>query len=96
MSDLHAETSVAFVRTQEVPASPPPANITGLQGWMRENLFPTPLQSVLTVVMGGIAAYIVWLVLALRIPAEERVLMSVPGYAEAMGHKPRFLPIRLG
>ncbi len=63
MSDLHAETSVAFVRTQEVPASPPPANITGLQGWMRENLFPTPIQSVLTVVMGGIAAYIAWLVL---------------------------------
>ena len=63
MSDLHSETSVAFVRTEQVPASPPPANITGLQGWMRENLFPTPIQSVLTVVMGAIAAYIVWLVL---------------------------------
>jgi methyltransferase len=34
-------------------------------------------------------------VLAMRIPAEERVLMSVPGYAEAMGHKPRFLPFSL-
>lgn len=32
-------------------------------------------------------------VLALRIPAEERVLFSVPGYAEAMGDKPRFLPL---
>ena len=63
MSDLHSETSVAFVRTEQVPASPPPANTTGLQGWMRENLFPTPIQSVLTVVMGAIAAYIVWLVL---------------------------------
>lgn len=33
------------------------------------------------------------LVLAMRIPAEERVLDSVPGYREAMGHKPRFLPL---
>lgn len=31
-------------------------------------------------------------VLARRIPAEERVLFSLPGYAEAMGSKPRFLP----
>jgi len=63
MSDLHSETSVAFVRTKEVPASPPPASTTGLQGWMRENLFPTPLQSVLTVIMGAFAGYILWLVL---------------------------------
>lgn len=32
------------------------------------------------------------LVLWRRIPAEERVLFEVPGYAEAMGDKPRFLP----
>jgi methyltransferase len=32
------------------------------------------------------------LVLWRRIPAEERVLFEVPGYAEAMGKKPRFLP----
>lgn len=32
-------------------------------------------------------------VLALRIPAEERVLFEVPGYAEAMGSKPRFVPL---
>lgn len=33
------------------------------------------------------------IVLALRIPAEERVLFGVPGYAEAMGDKPRFVPL---
>lgn len=32
------------------------------------------------------------LVLARRIPAEEKMLFSLPGYAEAMGSKPRFLP----
>jgi general L-amino acid transport system permease protein len=63
MSDLHSETSVAFVRTEQVPASPPPASTSGLQGWLRENLFPTPLQSVLTILMGAVAGYILWLAL---------------------------------
>lgn len=36
------------------------------------------------------------LVLWRRIPAEERVLFEVPGYAEAMGGKPRFLPFSSG
>lgn len=36
------------------------------------------------------------LVLWRRIPAEERVLFEVPGYAEAMGGKPRFVPFRRG
>lgn len=33
-------------------------------------------------------------VLSRRIPAEEEVLFSLPGYAEAMGSKPRFIPLR--
>lgn len=36
------------------------------------------------------------LVLARRIPEEERVLFSLPGYAEQMGGKPRFVPRILG
>jgi methyltransferase len=32
------------------------------------------------------------LVLARRIPREERVLAELPGYREAMGRKPRFVP----
>jgi methyltransferase len=35
------------------------------------------------------------LVLFFRIRAEERVLFSVPGYAEAMGKKARFVPLVL-
>ena len=31
-------------------------------------------------------------VLAVRIPAEEKVLFGLPGYAENMGKKKRFLP----
>jgi general L-amino acid transport system permease protein len=63
MSDTHSKASVAFVRTEPVPASSPPASTSGLQGWLRENLFPTPLQSVLTVIMGAFAGYILWMVL---------------------------------
>lgn len=33
-------------------------------------------------------------ILARRIPAEERVLFALPGYREAMAGKPRFLPHR--
>jgi methyltransferase len=33
-------------------------------------------------------AFVLWR----RIPAEERVLFALPGYAEQMGNKPRFLP----
>lgn len=32
------------------------------------------------------------IVLAVRIPAEEKVLFALPGYAEAMGAKKRFIP----
>ncbi len=32
------------------------------------------------------------LVLARRIPAEEAMLATVPGYRDAMAGKPRFLP----
>ncbi len=41
-------------------------------------------------VVGALNAW----VLSRRIPAEEEVLRSLPGYAERMGKKPRFLPIR--
>jgi methyltransferase len=43
------------------------------------------LTSIVVTVVNG------W-VLARRIPAEEAVLSSVPGYAKSMGYKPRFIP----
>ncbi|HWV53151.1 MAG TPA: amino acid ABC transporter permease [Pseudorhodoplanes sp.] len=38
----------AFVRTEPVPAMPPPASGRGVTGWLRENLFSGPLNIVLT------------------------------------------------
>jgi general L-amino acid transport system permease protein len=52
---------VAYVRTEAAPALPAPGSTTGLQGWLRENLFPTPVQSVITVIMGALALYVIWL-----------------------------------
>jgi methyltransferase len=41
-----------------------------------------------SVVVSALNAVVLWK----RIPAEERVLFSLPGYAEVMGKKPRFIP----
>ncbi|MCR9212581.1 MAG: amino acid ABC transporter permease [Proteobacteria bacterium] len=41
---------MAIVKTERHPDMPPPVSQTGVIGWMRENLFSTPLNIVLTVV----------------------------------------------
>lgn len=56
MSDL---TSVHFVSTKEIPASPPPSNSTGIVAWVRQNLFSNLTNSILTVV----AIYFLYLIL---------------------------------
>jgi general L-amino acid transport system permease protein len=63
MSDTHAH-SVAFVRKTEIPASPPPYAATGPVKWMRENLFATPANALLTLV----SLYVVYLVLGVVLP----------------------------
>ncbi len=63
MSDTHAHTA-AFVRTETIPPSPPPGVTSGPVKWMRENLFATPANALLTI----IAAYIIYLILAPTVP----------------------------
>ncbi len=46
-----------YVRTESVEAKPPPHVVRGPLGWVRENLFATPLQTVLTLA----ALYLVYL-----------------------------------
>ncbi len=48
MSDTHA-SSVAFVRETAIEPAPPPATETGLIKWVRENLFSSTMNSILTV-----------------------------------------------
>ena len=63
MSDKHA-TSVAFVRTEPVPPSPPPFTTSGPVKWAKDNLFSSPAYSLLTVA----AAYVIYLILSSTMP----------------------------
>ncbi|WP_299816133.1 amino acid ABC transporter permease [uncultured Jannaschia sp.] len=63
MSDTHAE-SVAFVRESVIPPAPPPAKEAGAIRWMRENLFATWFNAILTLV----ALYLIWVLLSGVVP----------------------------
>ena len=63
MSDTQSQ-SVAFVRTEDVPAAPPPYTASGPVKWVKDNLFATPANALLTVV----ALYVVYLVLMSTMP----------------------------
>lgn len=63
MSD-QSTNSVAFVRTVEVAAKPPPNTAAGPVKWAKDNLFATPANSILTI----IALYVVYLVLSGALP----------------------------
>jgi len=41
---------IAFVRHQTLQPSPPPASETGLVKWLRENLFSSVFNTILTIV----------------------------------------------
>ncbi|MGR3804957.1 amino acid ABC transporter permease [Marinibacterium profundimaris] len=49
MSDAHAH-SIAFVRMETLPESPPPARQTGMPKWLRDNLFSGWANTLLTLV----------------------------------------------
>ncbi len=54
-----ATPSIAFVRKEPIAPLPPPANTVGVVGWMRENLFSSPLNIVLTVLGILLALWII-------------------------------------
>ncbi len=49
MSDQHTPAAVAYVRTETLPELPPPASEAGLVKWLRENLFSSIPNSILTI-----------------------------------------------
>ena len=63
MSDTNAH-SVAFVRTETIPQAAAPANAAGPVKWMRDNLFATPANGVLTLA----ALYAIYFVLSSTLP----------------------------
>ncbi|WP_281825812.1 ABC transporter permease subunit [Jannaschia rubra] len=63
MSDTHEET-IAFVRESEIPAAPPPERQAGAIRWVRDNLFSTWFNAIVTLV----ALYVIWWLLSGLIP----------------------------
>jgi general L-amino acid transport system permease protein len=57
MSDIHAETDLTFVRQEIVAAEPPPRSVFGPIAWVRENLFASVGDSLLTII--GVAIVLV-------------------------------------
>ncbi|MEO0429601.1 MAG: amino acid ABC transporter permease [Pseudomonadota bacterium] len=57
MSDTTSK--VAFVASGPIAAAPPPANSTGPVGWLKENLFSGPVNSVVTVVLLALLLYLI-------------------------------------
>ncbi|MEP2639368.1 amino acid ABC transporter permease [Roseobacter sp.] len=76
MSDIHAN-SVAFVRTQEVPTAPPPNDAAGVTKWIKDQLFSTPLNGLLTLV----ALYLIYTVLSAVLPWIAGGIWDAPSFA---------------
>jgi general L-amino acid transport system permease protein len=56
-----SDKSVAFVASGQIPPSPPPANAVGPVKWMKDNLFSSITDAILTVVSVG---FLIWLAAA--------------------------------
>lgn len=54
-----AVAEISFVRQQQLEQQPPPARLTGAIGWLRENLFSSPFNIVLTILILLFAAWII-------------------------------------
>ncbi|MFG6561727.1 MULTISPECIES: amino acid ABC transporter permease [unclassified Sulfitobacter] len=63
MSDTHAE-SIAFVRETSLPPAAPPDKVGGPLKWVKDNLFPTWANAILTIV----ALYFLYLLLSGSLP----------------------------
>jgi len=48
VADIHAQTDLIFVRQQLVEASPPPRSVIGPIAWLRNNLFSSVTDTILT------------------------------------------------
>ena len=73
-----------FVRETDAPLLPPPANSAGLRGWLRQNLFASAGNSLLTVVMAALLTLIAWQIIDWALlraiwTGEDRAACAVEG-----------------
>jgi general L-amino acid transport system permease protein len=70
-------SNVAFVRTEEVPAMPPPPNAAGPMKWVKDNLFATPANSVLSI----LALLAIYMILSGTVPWMLNGIWASPSLA---------------
>lgn len=71
-------SKVSFVRKDTIPASPPPVTETGIVKWLRENLFSSWINSLLTIA----AVYFVYLIVKGAFPWFANGVWSASNLAE--------------
>ena len=59
MPGIENANPFAYVSTETIPQSPPPTAEKGVAGWLKKNLFATPRDTVLTII---VALILLWLV----------------------------------
>ncbi|MEP3440279.1 MAG: amino acid ABC transporter permease [Sulfitobacter sp.] len=78
MSDTHEHANIAFVRTDTLPQQAAPASAAGPLKWVKDNLFATWPNALLTVA----AAYIIYLILGGALPWIAGGVWSTTSLAE--------------
>lgn len=78
------DNSIAYVRTSDAPKLPPPRKLSGPAAWIMENLFPSALGGLATVVVGGLLVLVVWNIFEWAIltavwTGSDREACAVPG-----------------
>ncbi len=73
-----------YVRSEEAPLLPAPRKTTGVYGWVLRNLFSSPLNTILTFVVGGLALWVIWSLLDWAIiraawSGDNREVCAAPG-----------------
>lgn len=57
---MSAEKTIAFVADGQIPPSPPPSSAVGPVKWIKDNLFPGPVNSILTIVSLAFIAFVAY------------------------------------
>ncbi len=63
MSDAGTNRSIAYVRTEAAPTMPPPPGTVGAGAWLRDSLFSSIGNTILTLIIGALLAVVFWVML---------------------------------
>lgn len=61
------QRTISYVRDQETPFMPPPANLTGWRQHLKEHYFSSFGSGIVTIVLGGLALWLAWRILGFAV-----------------------------